>query len=185
MGVPTLLGPDRHAEACGDRASAVDDAFRLWTTCSRGLRPHSVRVVPAPSMEQRAGRPGPRQVVLAPHAWGLLADAAAGVPLPAPFVGQPVPGPVAAERAERAEQALRSSGAVPGASGDLLADLRASLLVQLAPEAVVDTVVGHAGRLVVARHALSGPLASGLSRQVVSAEQGDGTAELVPVIVRL
>lgn len=117
-------------------------------------------------------RPAPRSLVLAPGAWDLLVGAARGLHLPAPFglAGRVGSDEDSEADADAAERALRRSGAAPGGTGDLLADLhpslRAGLLVHLGPVAVVDTAVACGDDLVVSRHALAGPLVSGLLRPV-------------------
>ena len=125
--------------------------------------------------------PGPRRVTLGADAWAVLVAEAHGLQLPAPF--GPGDGP-ALEPAQHAAavRALRSSALLVGDSGDLTADLhpslRASLLVQVSPEFVIESRVGLGAEARIAHHAVQGSLASALSREqrVV-----DGRAELGPV----
>jgi hypothetical protein len=129
-----------------------------------------------------AARPGPRRIRFGADAWAVLLAQAKGLRLSAPFGADDGPALDDAQRGA-AEAALRSSPVVPGSTGDLLADLhpsvRASLLIQVQPTLVVDTRVGLGGDVRTARHALAGPLASGLQRAVRS--HGSQQAELGPV----
>lgn len=102
-----------------------------------------------------------RRVVLGADAWAVLLAAAPGLVLPPPFDAA---GSLTAEQADAAEGALRSSAAVRGASGVLVADLhpsvRASLLLHLTADVALTVAVGDR----TARFAVTRGLAGGLDR---------------------
>lgn len=118
----------------------------------------------------------PRRVVLGTDAWQLLVRELGGLTLPQPLREQDGPVLDAAQEAA-ALGALRAAGLVTGDRplADLHPSLRASLLVQLRPELVVDTVVQRGPERTTARHAAAGPLAAGLQRSTTEVEAGRET----------
>lgn len=109
-----------------------------------------------------------RTVTLGADTWQVLVHAAEGLDLPAPFSLASTAVLTPAQHGA-ATEALRASALVSGTSGGLIADLhpaaQASLALHAAPQLVIEGSLGLGHELTAVRAALSGPLASILTRE--------------------